>query len=96
AEHRSKRARHPLVFNKTAASTSRIDQTSRIEGVSCLAIIGQSILQQQRVLAPDLMVQSSRSFGLCARHLKLCGVNCASCNSRERAGPEGVVDRACD
>jgi len=46
AEHRNKRARHSLVFYKTAASTARIDQTSRIEGVSRLSVIGRRVLQQ--------------------------------------------------
>ena len=46
AEHRRKRACDSLVLNKTAAPTTRIDQTSGIEGVSRFAIIGQGLLEQ--------------------------------------------------
>src|ERR1700675_2924770 len=64
-ENRSKRARYSLVFDEAAAPSTRIDQTSCIEGVSCLAIVRQCILEQQGVLAPDLVVQSPREFGFC-------------------------------
>src|ERR1700704_2290640 len=46
AEHRRKRACDSLVLNKAAAPTTRIDQTSGIEGVSHFAIISQGILEQ--------------------------------------------------
>src|ERR1022692_985621 len=65
AENRSKRAPNSLVFDEAAAPSTRIDQTSCIEGVSCLAIVRQCILEQQGVLAPHLVVQSPREFGLC-------------------------------
>ena len=71
AENRSKRPRYPLVFDEAAAPATRIDQTTGIEGISGLAIVGQRVLQQQRVLVPDVMIQSPRDLCLCARRLEI-------------------------
>src|ERR1035437_10098647 len=58
AKNRSKGACHSLILNKAAPSTTGIDQSSSIEPVSDLTIVGRCVLQQLRVLRRDVMIQS--------------------------------------